>query len=70
MDIANSAQLFAEAQGYIPGGVNSPVRSFKSVGGIPLSLSPQRTARKTSTAPWRWRNLHLESYRALPSTAT
>ena len=30
MDIANSAQLFAEAQGYIPGGLNSPVRSFKT----------------------------------------
>ena len=38
MDTANSARLFAEAQGYIPGGVNSPVRSFKSVGGVPLFI--------------------------------
>ena len=29
-------RLFAEAQKYIPGGVNSPVRSFKSVGGSPV----------------------------------
>lgn len=30
-----SEQLFARAQKSIPGGVNSPVRAFKSVGGIP-----------------------------------
>ncbi len=33
-----SKQLFAEAQQYIPGGVNSPVRAFKSVGGDPLFI--------------------------------
>ncbi len=27
--------LFAEAQKLIPGGVNSPVRAFRSVGGTP-----------------------------------
>lgn len=31
-----SAALFAEAQEYIPGGVNSPVRAFRGVGGTPL----------------------------------
>lgn len=31
-----SSQLFAEAEKVIPGGVNSPVRAFKSVGGTPL----------------------------------
>ena len=31
-----SAELFAEAARYIPGGVNSPVRAFKGVGGTPL----------------------------------
>ncbi|MFZ5626154.1 MAG: glutamate-1-semialdehyde 2,1-aminomutase [Bacillota bacterium] len=31
-----SLQLFAEAQQYIPGGVNSPVRAFKAVGGQPV----------------------------------
>lgn len=29
-------KLFLEAQKYIPGGVNSPVRAFKSVGGDPV----------------------------------
>ncbi|RME85925.1 MAG: aspartate aminotransferase family protein, partial [Planctomycetota bacterium] len=28
--------LFQEAQKYIPGGVNSPVRAFKGVGGSPI----------------------------------
>lgn len=32
----NSAALFEEAQRYIPGGVNSPVRAFRGVGGTPL----------------------------------
>lgn len=29
-------QIFAEAKELIPGGVNSPVRAFKSVGGQPI----------------------------------
>ena len=33
-----SEQLFAEAQKYIPGGVNSSVRAFKPVGGTPLFM--------------------------------
>lgn len=33
-----SKQLFEEAQKYIPGGVNSPVRAFKSVGGDPIFI--------------------------------
>ncbi|MDR7315002.1 glutamate-1-semialdehyde 2,1-aminomutase [Brevibacillus nitrificans] len=33
-----STQLFSEAQHYIPGGVNSPVRAFKSVGGNPVYI--------------------------------
>ncbi|NIM05226.1 MAG: glutamate-1-semialdehyde 2,1-aminomutase [Armatimonadetes bacterium] len=32
---SKSESLFAEAQGLIPGGVNSPVRAFKAVGGTP-----------------------------------
>ena len=35
MQLSRSQQLFAEAQQYIPGGVNSPVRSFRAVGGTP-----------------------------------
>ncbi|MEO6962091.1 MAG: glutamate-1-semialdehyde 2,1-aminomutase [Puia sp.] len=38
MDTILSKQLFARAQRSIPGGVNSPVRAFKSVGGEPLFI--------------------------------
>ena len=34
--MSRSQVLFANAQKHIPGGVNSPVRAFKSVGGTPL----------------------------------
>lgn len=34
-----SRELFQEAQKYIPGGVNSPVRAFKAVGGDPLFIA-------------------------------
>ena len=34
--VSRSAQLFEEAKRYIPGGVNSPVRAFRGVGGNPL----------------------------------
>jgi glutamate-1-semialdehyde 2,1-aminomutase len=34
--MSRSEQLFTEAQRYIPGGVNSPVRAFRGVGGAPL----------------------------------
>ncbi len=33
-----SEQLFEQAKKYIPGGVNSPVRAFKSVGGNPVFI--------------------------------
>jgi len=34
--VTHSETLFEQAQKYIPGGVNSPVRAFKGVGGTPL----------------------------------
>lgn len=34
----NSAQLFEKAKNHFPGGVNSPVRAFRSVGGTPLFI--------------------------------
>ena len=34
----NSAQLFEKAKHLFPGGVNSPVRAFKSVDGVPLFI--------------------------------
>src|SRR3990167_10970049 len=33
-----SRELFEQAQRYIPGGVNSPVRAFRGVGGEPLFI--------------------------------
>jgi glutamate-1-semialdehyde 2,1-aminomutase len=33
-----SARLFEKARGILPGGVNSPVRAYKSVGGSPLFI--------------------------------
>jgi glutamate-1-semialdehyde 2,1-aminomutase len=39
MNAEKSSKLFEEAKKYIPGGVNSPVRAFKSVGGDPLFIT-------------------------------
>ncbi len=39
MSIDASLKAFEEAQELIPGGVNSPVRAFKSVGGTPLFIA-------------------------------
>jgi glutamate-1-semialdehyde 2,1-aminomutase len=39
MNRSRSAQLFAAAKEIIPGGVNSPVRAFKSVGADPVFIS-------------------------------
>lgn len=35
---STSAKLFEKAQTYFPGGVNSPVRAFKAVNGVPLFI--------------------------------
>ena len=40
-----SEQLFAEALKYIPGGVNSPVRAFRAVGGQPFFVNKAKSAR-------------------------
>lgn len=39
-----SSNLFAEAKKYIPGGVNSPVRAFKAVGGDPIFVKEAKGA--------------------------
>ncbi|MEK6658940.1 MAG: aminotransferase class III-fold pyridoxal phosphate-dependent enzyme, partial [Campylobacterota bacterium] len=39
MSIDNSLKAFKQAQNLIPGGVNSPVRAFKSVGGTPIFIA-------------------------------
>ncbi|GHE60086.1 glutamate-1-semialdehyde 2,1-aminomutase [Roseivirga thermotolerans] len=42
--ITKSNNLFEEAQKYIPGGVNSPVRAFKAVGGNPIFIKKAKGA--------------------------
>ncbi len=42
--IDNSINLFERAQRSIPGGVNSPVRAFKSVGGTPIFMKKAKGA--------------------------
>ena len=42
--VHQSARLFARAQQILPGGVDSPVRAFKSVGGSPLFITRARGA--------------------------
>jgi len=37
-NINHSKRLFKQAQRYLPGGVDSPVRAFKAVGGTPLFI--------------------------------
>lgn len=44
MKTSQSEKLFARAQELLPGGVNSPVRAFKSVGGTPLFISHAKGA--------------------------
>lgn len=44
MNYQRSSALFQEAQNYIPGGVNSPVRAFKSVGGTPVFMQKAQGA--------------------------
>jgi glutamate-1-semialdehyde 2,1-aminomutase len=45
MTQTRSQELFAEALRYIPGGVNSPVRAFRAVGGTPFFASRALGAR-------------------------
>jgi glutamate-1-semialdehyde 2,1-aminomutase len=44
MNISQSKSLFERAQHSIPGGVNSPVRAFKSVGGTPIFMQKAKGA--------------------------
>jgi len=45
MSRIQSEKLFAEALKYIPGGVNSPVRAFRAVGGQPFFVNQAKGAR-------------------------
>jgi glutamate-1-semialdehyde 2,1-aminomutase len=45
MNTSRSSTLFAEAQQLMPGGVNSPVRAFRSVGGQPRFIARAKGSR-------------------------
>ncbi len=47
--LSTSEQLFARAKELIPGGVNSPVRAFRSVGGAPFFVKSARGATLTTS---------------------
>ena len=45
MNITKSISLFQEAQNLFPGGVNSPVRAFRAVGGNPFFAARAKGSR-------------------------
>src|SRR6266446_6923178 len=45
MKTNRSKQLFIQARKLIPGGVNSPVRAYRGVGGTPLFISKAKGSR-------------------------
>ena len=45
MKTERSEKLFEEAKTLLPGGVDSPVRAFKSVGGTPLFMKEGKGSR-------------------------
>jgi hypothetical protein len=47
MEFGRSEAAFASAQQYLAGGVNSPVRAFKAVGGTPVFINEANGARIT-----------------------
>ena len=47
MEHYKSIELFEKAKSLMPGGVNSPVRAFKSVGGTPIFMKSGKGARIT-----------------------
>lgn len=44
MNFSTSQSLFEKAKNFIPGGVNSPVRAFRAVGGTPLFIKSAKGA--------------------------
>ncbi len=54
MQAFNNQQLFSAAQKHIPGGVNSPVRAFKGVGGDPVFFASAKGAYLTDVEGKRY----------------
>jgi glutamate-1-semialdehyde 2,1-aminomutase len=62
--VARSEDLFEAAQRLIPGGVNSPVRAFRAVGGVPRFLSKGEGAYVTDVDGHRYLD-YVQSWGAL-----
>ncbi|MBS1145247.1 MAG: hemL [Proteobacteria bacterium] len=58
---SRNQQLFERAQRHIPGGVNSPVRAFRSVGGTPLFFQKGAGA-KVQDADGKWYTDYVGSW--------
>ena len=58
---SRNQQLFERAQRHIPGGVNSPVRAFRSVGGTPLFFRKGEGSR-VQDADGRWYTDYVGSW--------
>ncbi len=58
---SRNEELFARAQKHIPGGVNSPVRAFRSVGGTPLFFQKGAGA-KVQDADGTWYTDYVGSW--------
>lgn len=58
---SSNQQLFERAQRHIPGGVNSPVRAFRSVGGTPLFFQ-KGVGAKVQDADGKWYTDYVGSW--------
>ncbi len=58
---SRNQELFARAQRHIPGGVNSPVRAFRSVGGTPLFFQ-KGVGAKVQDADGKWYTDYVGSW--------
>ena len=58
---SRNQELFVRAQKHIPGGVNSPVRAFRSVGGTPLFFQ-KGTGSKVQDADGKWYTDYVGSW--------
>ena len=63
MNTAKSQALFTRAQALTPGGVNSPVRAFKSVGGTPRFMASGKGPRMTDVDAVSYTHLTLPTNR-------
>ena len=61
---SKSDALYEEAKQYLPGGVNSPVRAFRSVNGSPIYFEKEKAATlgmltETNTSTFAVLGVHL-----------